>query len=107
MDLVTDVLESTHSGFTGIAVIIDQLTKMAIYLPCRKDIDTRELARMFFDHGICKHCVPDNNITDRILQFTRRFWTLVCTHLSINHRLSTAFHPLTDGQTEHQNQAME
>jgi len=107
MDFVTDLPESTNSGFTGIAVIVDRLTKMAIYLPCRKDIDSPELARMFFEHVICKHGVPDNIITDRGTQFTSRFWTRVCSHLSINHRLSSAFHPQTDGHTERQNHTME
>jgi len=103
MDFVTDLPESTGSGYTGIAVIVDRLTKMAIYLPCRKDIDSPELARMFFEHVICKHGIPDNIITDRGPQFTSRFWDRVCSHLSIDHRLSTAFHPQTDGQTERQN----
>ena len=44
MDFVTDLPESMASGYTGILVIVDRLTKMAIYLPCRKDIDSPELA---------------------------------------------------------------
>ena len=107
MDFVTDLPESTASGFTGIQVVVDRLTKMGIYLHCRKDIDAPELARMFFEHVICKHGVPDNIITDRGTQFTSRFWTRVCSHMSIDHLLSTAFHPQTDGQTERQNQTME
>jgi len=39
MDFVTDLPESMASGYTGILVIVDCLTKMEIYLPCRKDID--------------------------------------------------------------------
>jgi len=46
-------------------------------------------------------------ITDCGKKFTSRFWKLVCSDLSINHRLLTAFHPQTDGQTERQNQTME
>jgi hypothetical protein len=52
MDFVTDLPESTDSGYTAILVIVDRLTKMAIYLLCRKDIDSPELARMFFKHVI-------------------------------------------------------
>jgi len=107
MDFVTDLPRSTASGYTGILVIVDRLTKMATYLPSRKDIDSPELARMFFEHMMCKHGVPDNIVTDRGKEFTSRFWDRVCSHLSINHRLSTAFHPQTDGQKERQNQTME
>jgi hypothetical protein len=70
MDFVTDLPESTASGYTGILVIVDRLTKMAIYLPCRKGIDLPELARLFFEHVICKRGVPDNIVTDRCAQFT-------------------------------------
>ena len=107
MDFVTDLPESTSSGYTGILVIVDRLKKMAINLPCRKDIDSQELARPFCEHVICKGGVPDNIGTDRGTQFTRQFWTRVCSHLSTNHRLSRDFHPQTDGQTERRNQTME
>jgi len=80
---------------------------MAIYLPCRKDIDLPELARLFFEHVICKQGVPDNKVTDPSTQIRSRFWTQVCSHLSTDHRLWTAFHPQTDGKTERRNQTME
>jgi hypothetical protein len=39
MDFITDLEESTASGYSGILIIVDRLTKMVIYLPCRQDID--------------------------------------------------------------------
>jgi transposase InsO family protein len=107
MDFVTDLPESTAFEYTGILVIIDLLTKMAIYLPCLKDLDLPELTRLIFEHVMCNHGAPDNIITDRSTQFTSRFWTRFCSHLSIDHWLSTAFHPQTNGQMEIQNQTME
>ena len=107
LDFITDLTESTASGYTGILVIIDLLTKVAIYLHCRKDIDSPELPQMFFEHVICKCGIPDNVITDCGKELTSRFWNRVCSHLSINHMLSTTFHPQTDGQREQQNQTME
>ena len=107
MEFVTGLPESTASGYTGIAVIVDRFMKCAIYLPCRKDIDSPELARLFIEHIICKHGIPDHVITDRGTQFTSCFWTWVCSPLSVDHHLSTAFHPQTDGQTERQNLTME
>jgi len=107
MDFITDLPESTASWYTGILVIVDRLTKMAIYLPCRKNIDSPELAWIFFEYVICKHSVRDNIVTNCGKEFTSQFWNRVCSHLSINYRLLTAFHPQTDGQTECQNQTME
>jgi len=46
MDCDTDLPESTASGYTKILVIVNRLTKMAIYLPCRKNIDWPEQARL-------------------------------------------------------------
>jgi len=107
MDFVTDLPESTASGYTGILVIINRLTKVAIYHPCRMDIEYPELARMFFEQGIYKRGVPDNITTDCGKQFTSRFWDRVCSHLSINNCLTTAFQPQGDCHTEWQNQKME
>jgi hypothetical protein len=43
---------------------MDQLTKMAIYILCQKDIDSPELAQLFLEHVIYKCGVPDNLVTD-------------------------------------------
>jgi len=96
MDFVTDLPESTASGYSGILVIVVRLTKMAIDLPCWKDIDSPELDRLFFEHVFCKRDIPDNIVTDRGTHFTSRFWSWVCSHFSNDHGLSTAFHPQTD-----------
>jgi len=74
IDFVMYLPKSMNSGSTRLAVIVDRLTTMAIYLSCRKDINSPELAHLFFAHLICKHGVPDNIITGHGTQFTRRFW---------------------------------
>jgi len=107
MDFVTDLPESTALSHTGILVIVAWLKKMAIYLPWRKDIDSLELALLFFENLICKRGVLENIVTNCGTQFTSRFWTSVCSHLSTDYRLSTPFHPQMDGLTEGQNQTME
>jgi hypothetical protein len=53
MDFVTDLPESTASGYTDM-VVVDRLTKVAIYLPYHKDVNSPELLRMFFEEVICK-----------------------------------------------------
>jgi len=79
MDFVTDLPESKSSGYTMILVIMDRLTKMAIYLPRRKDINSPELARVVFQHLINKLGVADGIVTDHGTQFTSLFWTRECT----------------------------
>jgi len=107
MDYDTNLPDSIALGYTMILVIVDWLSKMAIYSLCGNDIDTPELARLFFEHVICKHGVLDNIVTDRGTQFTSRFWRWVCSHLSTDHGLSTSIHPQTDEQTQRQSETME
>jgi hypothetical protein len=59
---------------------------------------------MFFKHMIGTYGVPNSIITDVRTQLTCPFWTGACSYLSLNHSISTAFHPLTNRQTEPQNQ---
>jgi hypothetical protein len=107
MDSVTDLPESMASGYTGILVIVERLKNLAIYLLCWKYIDSPELARLFFEHIICKWGVPDNLVTDRGTQLTSRFLTRVCSHFSTDDWHSTAFRPQTERQTERHNLTME
>jgi hypothetical protein len=70
MDFATDLPESTASGYTGILVIVDQLSKMAIYHPCKKDIDSPVMAQMYFEHVIWIRSVPDYIVADCGKEFT-------------------------------------
>ena len=58
IDFVTDLPESTASGYTGIAVIVGRFTKYAVYLLCFKDIGSPELAKMFIENVICHNGIP-------------------------------------------------
>jgi len=107
MDFIANLQVSMALRYTGILLIVDHLTRMAIYLLCRKDIDSLELAQIFFQHLIWKCGVPDTFTTDRGKQFTRWFCDRVCSHLRINHQLSITFHPQTDSHNKWLNQTME
>ena len=65
------------------------------------------LADLFL-HNIWKHHgLPSTVISDRGPQFASRFWKALCECFGIERRLSTGFHPQTDGQTERFNATME
>ena len=49
---------------------------------------------------------PSDIISDRGKHFTSKFWTSLCKILGIKGNLSTAYHPQTDGQTEHVDQIL-
>jgi len=107
IDYVTDLQESTMSGYMDILVIVNRITKMAIYLCYPKDINSPELAHILLEHLIGKCGLPNNIVTDRGMQFTCRLRTWICFHMRINNQLSTALHPQIDGQSKRQTQTME
>lgn len=93
-------------GFNAILVIVDRLTKMAIFIPTSTSLTAQELAAIYVQHVFAKHGLPSNIISDRGSEFTSDFWRSFTKLLGIDSHLSTAFHPETDGQTERVNQVL-
>jgi hypothetical protein len=105
MDFVTGLPWS--NGCDAIWVVVDRLTKARHLIPCRTIIDSKDLADLFLNHIFCLHGLPLSIVSDRGPQFASSFWNQLCTRLGIERKLSTAFHPQTDGQTERMNAIME
>ena len=110
MDFVTGLPVSTNwkgETYDSILVIVDRLTKMVHYEPVKVTIDAPGLAEVIIDVVVRHHGLPDSIVSDWGSVFTSKFWSSLCYFLGIKRRLSTAFHPQTDGQTERQNSTME
>ncbi len=85
-----------------ILVIIDRLMKMVHYEPVKVTIDALGLTEVILDVVVRYHGLPDSIVIDWGSVFTLKFWLSLCYFLWIKQRLSIAFHPQTDGQTERQ-----
>ena len=110
INFVTGLPVSTDwkgESYDSILVIVDRLTKMVHYEPVKVTIDAPGLAEVILDVVVRHHGLPDSIVSDRGSLFTSKFWSSLCYFLGIKRRLSTAFHPQTDGQTERQNSTME
>ena len=109
MDFVTGLPPSKRGGvvYDSIFVVVDRCTKMARYIPTTVKCGAAELAETFFTEIVLKFGMPNGIVSDRGPVFTSAFWSSVCYHSKIKRRLSTAFHPQTDGLTERQNQVLE
>jgi len=105
MDFITDLPKS--EGYDTILVVIDRLTKMSHFIPCSKDLDARQFANLFMKEIVRLHGLPQDIITDRGTLFTSDLWKESTGKLGIERRLSTAFHPQTEGQTERANAILE
>lgn len=96
MYCITDLPASW--GYTTILVVVDMLSKMAHFIPLKKPPTAKDLVEVFITHIIRLHGLPSMIVSDRDPQFVSKFWQGVCTSLHTDHRLSSAFHPQTDGQ---------
>jgi len=65
------------------------------------------LARLFRDNVQRLHRLPESVVSDRGPQFAVELTKELNRMLGIKTKLLTAFHPQTDGQTEHMNQELE
>jgi len=70
-------------------------------------VGARDLADLFLQNVFRLHGLPLTITSDRGPQFASAFWHRLCARLGIEPRLSTAFHPQTDGQRERINSVME
>jgi hypothetical protein len=80
---------------------------MCHLVPCLKTTGAPEFARLFLDNVIRLHGIPESLVSDRGSIFTSHFWNSLASMMDLKRRLSTAFHPQTDGQTERMNQTVE
>ncbi len=106
MDFITG-LNRTPRGYDTIAVIVDRLTKFVKCVPTTTNVDAEETAHIFWKHVVCEHGEPETLITDRGPQFAGKFLPTYLARIGTQSRLSTAYHPQTDGQTERMNRIIE
>jgi hypothetical protein len=111
MDFITKLPPSieAHTGVTHdtILVIVDRLTKYTHFIPCKATLTAEQLGFLVLDRLIRYHGIPKAFVTDRDKLFTSAYWRTLVAQMGIHHKLSSAFHPETDGQTERTNQTLE
>jgi hypothetical protein len=112
MDFIVGLPESKKGdegkSYNSILVIVNRFSKMALYIPVRDTIDAAKLADVVARKLILRGAgVSSSIVSDRGPQCTSKFCAALCYHLQVKQRLSTAYHPQTDGQTERQNQTPE
>jgi hypothetical protein len=84
-------------------VITDRLLK-SVTLEAMTSMEAEECAERFLQCHYRFHGFPNALVSDRGSNWTGRFWRKLCELARIEQRLSTAFHPQTDGSTERMNQ---
>jgi transposase InsO family protein len=99
-------LPKSH-GYDAIMNVVDSVTKCAHFIPMHTTINAEGAAHLFLKEVWKHHGTPWVVFSDRGPQFIARFTYKLYKLLRIKLATSTAYHPQTDGQTEHINQVLE
>ena len=105
MDFITKL--PTSKGHDSILVVCDRFSKMSYFVAITEKTMAERLARLFRDNVWKLHGLPESVISDRGPQFAAGMTKELNKMLGIETKLSTAYHPETDRQTERTNQELE
>jgi len=94
-------------GYNAVLVVCDCFSKMAHFIATTEKTSAEELTRLFRDHVWKLHGLPESITLDRGVQFAVGMMKKLNNLLGIQTKLSMAYHPQTDGQTERINQELE
>jgi hypothetical protein len=106
MDFVVKL--PTSQGYNSILTIMDHdCTKAVILLPCREDMNSFEVAKLYLKNVFPFVGLPEKVISDRDTKFTSKVFNEICSLLKVKQSMASAYHLQTDGQSEKTNQHVE
>ena len=105
-DFITK-LPRTLKRHDSIWVVVDRLTKAAHFIPTKSTRTAEYLAELYINNIVRLHGIPKEIVSDRDPLFTSHFWEVFQKAMGTQIKLSTAYHPQTDGQSERTNQTLE
>ena len=95
------------AGKDVILVLCNRLSKMTHFVATTEGTSVEGLARLLWDNVWKLHGLPESVVLDKGPQFAAELTKELNRMLGIKTKLSTAFHPQTNGQTERINQELE
>ena len=103
INFMTDLPAKNKDDPRFLMVITDRLLK-SVTLEAMSSMKAEECAERFLQCHYRFHGFPNAITSDRGSNWVGDFWRKRCALVGIEQRLSTAFHPETDGATERMNQ---
>lgn len=108
IDFVVPLPESRNRDgqYDSITVVICLLTAMVHLVPSRINYNATQLAELVFENIYKLHGLPQTIISDRDVLFISTFWSRLHRLIGTKLRLSSAYHPQSDGSTERANRTV-
>ena len=106
MDFVTH-LPRTSRKHDAVWVIVDWLTKSTHFLVVRMTFTLEEFCKLYIREIVRLHGVPISIVLDWDPRFTAQFWKSFQRAMGTQLRMSIAFHPQIDDQSERTIQVLE
>jgi predicted aspartyl protease/transposase InsO family protein len=103
----TGPLPVTASGNNSIMAIVDRFSKMLRLRACNTTITGIQAGRLLLDEMLGLGRIPTSIVSDRDVRFTGAAWGQLWRGLKTEQKMSTAYHPQTDGQTERANRTLQ
>ena len=93
-------------GHNSIITFTDHLGSDLQIIPSQTTITVEQLAEVFFDCWYCENGLPLEIISDHDKLFMSGFWKALHVLTSVRLKMSTSYHPETDGSSEHSNKTV-
>ena len=82
-------------------------SKAIILIPCKESITAEGVAMLILKHVFARYGAPKKFISDCNTRFMSKVAREYCNNFKIQQKMSTLYHPRTDGQAERTNQEAE
>jgi hypothetical protein len=93
--------------YNCILVVVDKFSHYAHFLPLSHPFSAADVAIVFVDNIYKLHGPPEQIISDRDRIFNSLFWRQLFSATGTSLKMSSSYHPQTDGETERVNQCLE
>jgi hypothetical protein len=95
MDFIVGLLVfQTWSGRKrdSILIMVDRFTKYTAFIPTISKLIASGLADFLITHIYSRYGIPKGIVFNKGSLFTSKFWAILCHHLAIKRKFSTAYH---------------
>ena len=107
IDFITQLPITKQKQNSVLVVMVNKLTKKVKLAATHRNFRATDVAEIVWREWVREYGVPKQIISDRDPRFDSDFWKALWRLMGTKLRMSTTYHPQTDGQTENMNKTVE